>query len=66
MTGDPRIELDRDLCIGAEACVRAAPGAFVLDRDGTAEVLEPAEATDAELRRAALNCPSGAIRLVDR
>lgn len=61
---DPRIEVERDLCIGAENCTRVAGGAFELDRDGTVMTREPFEATDEELERAARGCPSGAIRYV--
>jgi ferredoxin len=61
---DPRIEVERDLCIGAENCVRVAGGAFDVDQDGMVMTRDPFKATDEELERAARGCPSGAIRYV--
>ncbi|MEU7800496.1 ferredoxin [Micromonospora arborensis] len=61
-----RIEVDTELCTGAGQCVIAAPGVFdQRDDDGIVVLLRanpPAEAQDA-VRRAALLCPTRAIRM---
>ncbi|MEA2366090.1 MAG: 4Fe-4S single cluster domain [Thermoleophilaceae bacterium] len=56
------VHVDDQLCIGAEYCVRYAPGAFEMD-GGVATVRDPADATDEQLHRAANACPAGAIFL---
>jgi ferredoxin len=67
MTSSLSVEVDQELCIGSGDCVLAAPRAFLLeDRAGTVTVLatvaiEPADA----LTDASMNCPTGAIRLVE-
>jgi ferredoxin len=58
---EPRVEIDRDACIGAGNCVRYAPQAFDLDDDDIAIVLEPGSEPPEALRRAEQGCPSGAI-----
>jgi ferredoxin len=56
-----QVTVDPDLCIGSGNCVHLAPGAFELDADGVADVIEPDAAPDDRLRQAARSCPSGAI-----
>ena len=58
--------IDRNLCIGAAACIAAAPEYFQLDEDNVAEtkVANPILAnSDAakRIREAADSCPTGAI-----
>lgn len=55
--------VDRDICIGAENCVNAAPGAFELDGEFKAVVVDQDAATEDQLKAAERNCPSGAIRI---
>lgn len=59
----PRVAVDADLCVGTAECVRLAPGAFELDdAQDIATVTPGAAATPVEqLRRAAYECPTGAI-----
>ena len=55
------VEIDRDVCMGSGSCVFQAPGAFALDDDGIALVVDPAAAPEASVRTAAARCPSKAI-----
>ena len=57
--------VDRDVCMGSGNCVFWAPGVFDLDDDGIAVVVGDATGRDDEVRKAAANCPTSAIR-VDR
>lgn len=59
----PRIHIDEDLCVGTGDCVRIAPGAFVIaDGDDIVSLLPQAQQQDlAVLRKAAYECPTGAI-----
>jgi ferredoxin len=59
----PLATVDLDRCVGSGDCAMALPQAFALDDgDGLARVLDGAAAVDPKLlRRAAANCPSGAI-----
>ncbi len=59
-----RIEIDRELCIGAATCVTLAPDAFELDGENKAS-LKPkwSELTDEQLLNAAKSCPVLAIYL---
>jgi ferredoxin len=49
----PRAVVDRDACMGSGNCAFWAPAVFDLDDDGSEE----------EVRRAATNCPTSAIRI---
>ena len=62
----PKVSVDPELCIGSGDCGRIAPGAFHLDDDlGVSVPLAGAATTDlALLLRAAMNCPTQAIRVV--
>jgi ferredoxin len=60
-----KVEVDRDVCAASGVCMMVAPDVFEPDDEGYARVsgdVSAAAATDAA-RRAALNCPSGAIRV---
>jgi len=59
------VTIDRDLCIGSATCARLAPGAFALDDDEIATVLDPQSVALQKLRLAAGACPTEAIRLVE-
>lgn len=60
-----RVTIERDLCIGSGTCTRLAPGAFALDDDEIATVLDPEGVDLAKLRLAAEGCPTEAIRLLE-
>jgi len=63
--GDPPTidGVDRDVCMGSGNCVFWAPGVFDLDDDGIAVVVGDATGRDDEVRKAAANCPTSAIRI---
>jgi ferredoxin len=58
------ISIDRDACMGSGNCAFWAPGAFDLDDDGIAIVLDPAAASEDKIVLAAQGCPTQAIHLV--
>jgi ferredoxin len=60
-----RIQVDREVCIGAGNCARTAPELFDQDDDGTVVLLQdrPAPAQEEAAREAEGLCPSGAISL---
>jgi len=60
-----RIEVDRDLCIGAAPCVTVAPGVFQLDEENKAYVVDPKGADDETILLAAQSCPVQAIKIFD-
>jgi ferredoxin len=55
------VEIDRDRCMGSGHCVFGAPGAFDLDDDQVAFVLDPAGAPEDQVVAAARTCPTRAI-----
>ncbi|MEU1055766.1 ferredoxin [Streptomyces sp. NPDC005876] len=58
-----RIDIDKDLCIGAGQCALTAPDVFTQDDDGYSTVLPGREdgAGSPLLREAARACPVSAI-----
>jgi ferredoxin len=61
---DYRIEIDRDVCIGASTCSEFAPKTFSNDSDGLVILLDVSASSREEIEAAEQNCPSGAIRMV--
>lgn len=57
-----RIDIDKDVCIGAGQCTLAAPKVFTQDDDGLSELL-PAPETGPMVGEAARACPVQAITL---
>ncbi|MDI2128519.1 ferredoxin [Yinghuangia seranimata] len=62
-----RIDVERELCVGAGQCVLSAPKAFAQDgENGLVVVLEGiAEEDDDALEEAVLICPAQALRIED-
>lgn len=60
-----RIEIDRDLCIGAESCAVIAPEVFEMDAENKAVLKDAAGADDQTILMAAQSCPVAAILLYD-
>lgn len=60
-----RIEIDKDICIGAAQCALTAPDVFAQDEDGISELLPGREdgGGDPLLREAARACPVRAITI---
>ncbi len=55
------MEIDTDACIGSGNCVYVARGAFDLDDDSIAFVVDSAGAPEDEVVAAARRCPARAI-----
>ena len=55
------VEVDRDVCMGSGNCVYQAPGAFDLDDDGIAVVVDASAVDEDKVMLAARNCPTHAI-----
>ena len=61
-----RIEVDRDLCIGATTCVAVSPDVFEMDDENKAIVKDLHGDTDENIIEAARACPVGAIYVFDK
>lgn len=55
------VEIDRDLCMGSGNCLYEAPGAFDLDGDSIAFVVDSAGSSEDKVLAAARKCPTHAI-----
>lgn len=60
-----KIEIDRNLCIGAASCMAVAPEVFELDSENKAVVINPSAADAETILDAAKACPTLAIRVYD-
>ncbi len=60
-----RVEVDRDVCIGAAPCVTVAPGVFQLDEENKAYIVDQKAADDETILLAAQACPVQAIKVFD-
>ncbi|WP_138735083.1 ferredoxin [Modestobacter excelsi] len=58
-----RVEVDREVCMGAGVCEMEAPEVFELDADGVLQVHEPTDL--AAMGTAVRACPTGALQLID-
>ena len=59
-------KVDRELCVGAGACIETAPKAFGFDDEHIAVVLPEAEQeADGKLLEVARECPATAILIYD-
>lgn len=60
-----RVEVDRDICIGAAPCVTVAPGVFQLDEENKAYIVDQNGADAETILLAAQSCPVQAIFVYD-
>ncbi|MDO8512662.1 MAG: ferredoxin [bacterium] len=60
-----RIEVKRDLCIGAGSCVAVAPEVYVLDDEMKAVVTNQKGADEPTIIESAKACPTLAIYIYD-
>jgi ferredoxin len=60
-----RIEVKRDLCIGAASCLAVAPGVYELDSEMKAVVKDQNAADEKTILESARACPTLAIALYD-
>jgi len=61
-----KVEVDRNLCIGAASCVAVAPDVFELDSENKAVVKNQAGADDDMIILAAQSCPVHAIKVIGK
>lgn len=60
-----KVEVNRDVCIGAASCVAITSAVFELDAEGKAVVKDITAADSKTLLAAAESCPTKAISLYD-
>lgn len=60
-----KVEVKRDLCIGAASCIAVAPDVYELDDEMKAVVKNQKGADDATLLESAKACPTLAIYIYD-
>lgn len=60
-----KIEIKRDICIGAATCSAIAPDVFALDDELKAIVKNPTGAPEETIMDAAKSCPTLAIYIYD-
>lgn len=60
-----KIEIDRELCIGDQACCAEAPNTLEMDDENIAIVTDPDGDSPDEILASAKICPVDAIKLVD-
>jgi ferredoxin len=63
VSGEMKIEVNRELCMGSGNCSFWAPGVFDLDDDGIAVVLDPSAAPEDKIILAGQGCPTQAITI---
>ena len=63
--GDYKVQVIRDLCIGAASCIAFSPAVFELDDENKAVFIEGGEDTKENLLLAAQSCPTKAIIVTD-
>lgn len=64
--GKYKVQVIRDLCIGAASCLAFAPATFVLDDEKKAVIQDGSTDTDENVLLAAQSCPTKAIILTDK
>ena len=60
-----KIEVDRELCIGAGTCVVLAGKTFDLDNEGKIVIVDKNGNSDQDIIDAAMSCPVFAIKIYD-
>ena len=60
-----KIEVKRDLCIGAASCLAVAPDVYILDDEMKAVVVNQKGADDSIILESAKSCPTLAIYIYD-
>ncbi|MFC1722247.1 ferredoxin [Patescibacteria group bacterium] len=63
--GKYKIQVIKDLCIGAASCVAFSPETFVLDEEKKAVILEESADVPDNILMAAQSCPTKAIIIED-
>ncbi len=63
--GKYKIQVIRDLCIGAATCVAISPPVFQMDKENKAVTLEGGADIPENILAAAQSCPTKAIIIID-
>ena len=63
--GKYKVQVIRDLCIGAASCIAISPNIFVLDDENKAVIQEGQEDTPENIVLAAQSCPTKAVIVTD-
>lgn len=63
--GKYKVQVVRDLCIGAASCIAFSPDTFELDNEKKAIIKEGSQETEENLMMAAQSCPTKAIIIID-
>lgn len=63
--GKYKVQVIRDLCIGAASCLAFSAETFVLDDENKAVIVEESSDTPENILLAAQSCPTKAIIVVD-
>jgi ferredoxin len=63
MTRRLNVSVDHSRCVGNAMCLATAPGVFAHNADRQSEVVDPVGDTEEKILEAAVNCPTGAIRI---
>lgn len=60
-----KLVVDKEKCVGAQACVAIAPEVFELDDNGKSQVKDQKGAGESKIKDAINACPVGAIFWVE-
>jgi ferredoxin len=63
--GKYKVQVVKDLCIGAASCVALAPSTFVLDDESKAVIQEDSTDAEANILLGAQSCPTKAVIITD-
>ena len=63
--GNYKVQVVRDLCIGAASCLAFSPDTFILDDEKKAVIQEASADTPENILLAAQSCPTKAIIIID-
>lgn len=58
-----QIRVDHSRCVGNAMCLATAPDVFAHNDERQSEVVDPEGDSEEKILEAALNCPTGAIRV---
>jgi len=65
LVGKYKVQVVRDLCIGAASCIAVSPAVFQLDGENKAVIIEGGTDEAANILMAAQSCPTKAIVITD-
>ncbi len=60
-----KLVVDKEKCIGSQACIAIAPEVFELDENGKSQIKDQKGANEPTIEDAINACPAGAISWVE-